>query len=106
MWIFLRDSFLSIVAHRDRPGVLLVRARREGDIERVFPEAEIQRTPEADYPFRAALLRDTVESAMRLAVLTIDYDNFKASVEEPGRHDAYLAVWAAARRLQDEGEAT
>lgn len=37
MWICLNDAFLSIVAHRDKPGVLLVRARRPGDIERTFP---------------------------------------------------------------------
>ena len=40
MWIFLSDSFLSIVAHRDKPGVLLVRARRAGDIEAVFPDVK------------------------------------------------------------------
>ena len=39
MWIFQNDSFLSIVAHRDKPGMLLVRARKAGDIEAVFPEA-------------------------------------------------------------------
>ena len=36
MWVFLSDAFLSIVAHRDDPDALLVRARRQGDIECVF----------------------------------------------------------------------
>jgi hypothetical protein len=42
MWIFLNDSFLSIVANRELAGVLLVRARKEGDIEAVFPDATVR----------------------------------------------------------------
>jgi hypothetical protein len=42
MWVFLNDSFLSIVAHRTEPGVLLVRARTAGDIEAVFPQAHVR----------------------------------------------------------------
>jgi hypothetical protein len=42
MWIVLSDAFLSVVADKDEPSGprLLVPARRQGDIERVFPEAE------------------------------------------------------------------
>lgn len=43
MWVFMSDSFLSIVADStvSKSDCLLVRARREGDIERVFPEAKV-----------------------------------------------------------------
>jgi hypothetical protein len=34
------------------------------------------------------------------AVDRIDYDNFKSSVEEQDRHDAYMGVWSAMLRLQ------
>lgn len=47
MWVFLNNSFLSIVAHRDKPDVLIVRARRAGDIEAIFPQAATWQDPEA-----------------------------------------------------------
>jgi hypothetical protein len=42
MWIVLSDAFLSVVADKDEPSGprLLVPARRQGDIKRLFPEAE------------------------------------------------------------------
>jgi len=40
MWIYMNNAFLSIVQDDDVPGMLLVRARRSGDIESVFPDAE------------------------------------------------------------------
>lgn len=94
MWIFLNDAFLSIVAHRDRPDDLLVRARAPGDIEMVFPGAVVLSTPAADYPFRAVVDRRVVAGALLSRVAGIDYDNFKGSVAEDTRHDAYLDVWA------------
>ncbi len=93
MWIFLNNAFLSIVAHRDKPDLLLVRARAEGDIERTFPDAET--CPVADYRYRAELPRQEVATAIAERVSGIDYDNFKGSVQETDRHDAYLHVWSA-----------
>jgi hypothetical protein len=42
------------------------------------------------------------ELAVRLAarVEAIDYDNFKGSVPEQRRHDAYMDVWSAMRRFE------
>jgi hypothetical protein len=59
MWIFLSDAFLSVVADKADPSGerLLVRARRSGDIERVFPEAAVFSVAGADYAFRAWLPR-------------------------------------------------
>ena len=43
---FLPDSFLSVVDKDDTTGkTSLVRARRTGDIERVFPDAKVQVIP-------------------------------------------------------------
>ena len=66
MWIFLSDAFLSVVADKDDPSGprLLVRARRQGDIERVFPETEVASTPGADYRFRAWLPRERVAAVL------------------------------------------
>lgn len=41
MWICLKNSFLSVVADRENKERLLVRARRTGQIERVFPAAKV-----------------------------------------------------------------
>jgi len=94
MWVFLKDSFLSIVAHRDDPNCLLVRARKRGDIRRVFPDAAEIHTPSADYCYRAKVPRAEVAAAVQAAALSIDYDNFKAVVPDRARHDAYFACWS------------
>lgn len=101
MWVYLNHAFLSIVAHRDDGDVLLVRARRAGDIERVFPTAEVKETPAADYRFRAALPRPVVADALAGAVAEIGYPNFKASVAERDRHNAYLGCWAVMSGWQE-----
>jgi hypothetical protein len=100
MWIHMNDAFLSVVAHRTDPGVLLVRGRVAGDIERVFPGAEVAVTPTADYRFRTLLPREVVAGAVAAAVGTIDYDNFKNSVSDDVRHDAYSECWRTMRRYQ------
>lgn len=101
MWIFLNDAFLSIVDKGGDGSTLLVRARGSGDIERVFPEAQVNETSRNDYRFRARILRERVALTLADAVRAIDYPNFKSSVEEPTRHDAYMGAWAVMHRWQD-----
>jgi hypothetical protein len=100
-WIYLSDAFLSIVADERHEDALLVRARRRGDIEAVFPVAEVVETPEADYRFRSTLLRKYVAGILVRRLLDINYPNFKNSIGwDPAgadRHDAYLAVWSTTR---------
>ena len=93
MWIFLNDAFLSIVRHTGKPDTMMVRARVAGDIIRVFPGAKETETPDADYRFRAEILAKAVSEALAAKVMDIDYPNFKSSVDEHHRHDAYLKVW-------------
>ena len=103
MWIFLNNSFLSVVAdRRSNRETLLVRARCEGDIERVFPDAVVEHTPSADYAYRTDVRRSTLASALSRAVENIDYWNFKDSVLEDDRHDAYFRCWSAMFALQTE----
>ena len=99
MWVFLNNAMLSIVEGRDRD-MLLVRARIEGDIERVFPEAVVWVSPDRDYRYRAAVRRELVGLAIAAEVYKIDYKNFKDSVEDDHRHDAYLQVWETMSREQ------
>ena len=102
MWICLSDAFLSVVDKGDPTrATLLVRARRAGDIERVFPEAEVSTKGGSDYAYRARLPRARVASRIAEAVQGIDYGNFKATVRERRRHDVYMDIWTALARDQD-----
>ena len=77
MWIMTNDSYLSIVSKDCGPAELLVRARRAGDIEKVFPEAKVTRNTNSDYLYRAVLPRDVVKQALAAMIDHIDYPNFK-----------------------------
>lgn len=93
MWVFLSNSFLSIVEHLEEPSLLHVRARFRGDIEQVFPNVDVIETPQADYRFRTSLPRERVAEALARYAKAIDYTNFKDSVTETPRKDAYIKVW-------------
>ena len=96
------DSFVSIVNKDCKPGELLVRARRPGDIEKVFGDkVKVTRSTDSDYLFRAAVPIEEVEMALQRAVKNISYKNFKDSVEDHALHDAYLRVWSAMSELQN-----
>jgi len=100
MWVYLNNAFLSIVAHRTKPEYLLVRARLRGDIERVFPGASISESAHNDYRFRTEIKRTDAGRVLGAAVEGLRYDNFKHSVAEPDRHDAYVKAWEAMANLQ------
>lgn len=101
MWICLNDCFLSIV-HKDcGRDELLVRARRRGDIEKVFPEAVVTELDTADYLFRAPIKRHAIITALASEIARITYGNFKNSVEAGPLHDAYMRVWTAMASVQE-----
>jgi hypothetical protein len=100
MWVYLNNAFLSIVAHRTNPEIILVRARLKGDIERVFPKAVVIESPRNDYRFHADVKRTEVSRVFADLVAGVKYDNFKHSVGEPDRHDAYVKAWEAMANLQ------
>lgn len=100
MWVYLNNAFLSIVAHRTKPEFLLVRARLKGDIERVFPGAAVSESAHNDYRFRAEVRRAEVGRVFGEKFSSLQYDNFKHSVDEQDRHDAYVKAWEAMANLQ------
>jgi hypothetical protein len=105
MWIFLNDAFYSIVDYSNGEGEnLMVRARFKGDINRTFPDAEEIHLPSRDYAWRAEIPRTCVAKAMHDAVMDISYKNFKDSVVEDWRHDAYADVWHVMYREQYQRE--
>jgi hypothetical protein len=100
MWVMMNNSYLSLVAKDCGPSELLVRARRAGDIEKVFPDAKVTRNTKSDYLYRAVLPRDVVKQAVAAMIDKIDYPNFKDSVEDSSLHAAYAGVWHAMAGLQ------
>lgn len=94
MWIFLNNAFFSIVEPSQNGSTdLMVRARFQGDIERVFPDVQVTYTTERDYAYRALIDRNTVAEVISNNIKNINYGNFKDSVEETWRHNAYADVW-------------
>ena len=105
MWLVLNDAYLSIVADPADPNGLLVRARLSGDIEKVFPTAKVTKTPARDYLFRAFLPRTMVAEIMASRIESIDYGNFKDSVPQRERHDAYFRIWTVMHNMQEKNRA-
>ena len=97
MWLFTSNSFVSVVADRDdtQSSRLLVRARIKGDIDQLFPHAEVMETPLADYRYRAWANRKAVLNAFTKQVEGLTYTNFKNSVKDKERLRPLMHVWQA-----------
>ena len=102
MWLFLNDSFVSIVEHRDDPRLLLVRGRFKGDAARFLgltAAAEIE-LHQADYRFRIVADRREVERALVRAILRVRYPNFKDSIRTTWRKSIAMRVWSTLAAAQ------
>lgn len=118
MWIMMNDSFVSIVKPaatlRKSEHILCVRARTRSDLEDFFEflgeEIAIECTPERDYAYRTFQSRYRVSKALVERIHSLDYENFKNSVDDDGRHDAYEDVWMVmaqwGRRQRDDDDKT
>ncbi len=100
MWLFLPESFLSIVKHKQDNNILVVRARRPGDIEKLFPRAKVVTIPGRDYQFRAEVHRIDVANAIHAQVMEMEHTNFKDNVHDRDYHDACSHVWSIMAKLQ------
>ena len=102
MWIFLNNSFLSIVEDRNNKKQLLIRSRIKGDIERVFPNSDVFEMSNSDYKYRSYIKKIEVSKKLMTLVENINYDNFKSSIspDETDRHNSYMKVWSEVRKLQ------
>jgi hypothetical protein len=101
MWIMLSDAFFSIVRKDVSPGQLLVRARRPGDIEKVFGRhVRVDCDDRGDYLYRARIARSDVAEVLERELSRIDYGNFKDSVQDDALHHAYMDTWTAMARVQ------
>lgn len=112
MWLMTKHGFYSVVAHRNKPETLLVRARDRQHLENLahstpFANFRIEETPEADYPYRAEVRRTQWGSILTWLNAEIDYGNFKDAVyhqpTDTGRYGGFLTrVWEIGRWLTPE----
>jgi hypothetical protein len=102
MWLFLPNGFLSVVQHKDHPGVLIARGRIKGDIEPLLPVGHVTATPDHDYAYKAYLDRDTVAGAIAYHVANIRYPAFKPSVVDQRRLPVYLKIWNLMEHMQHD----
>jgi hypothetical protein len=105
MWLFTKDSFVSVVQHREQPNDLCVRARIRNHLVRLFPmqAASIQETPDADYRFRIIVSKTELAKIVSDYIMQdLQYDNFKAAqaTADPAWSGFLYAVWAAGLPLQ------
>jgi hypothetical protein len=105
MWIFMNDGFFSIVEDKKNPHRFSIRARKKGDLERVFlvKPAAVLETTESDYRFRIFLPKDIVAKRMAEEIESINYTNFKDSIpkEDKDRYSIYAKVWHVMFDWQD-----
>jgi hypothetical protein len=107
MWIFTEFGFFSIVAHRSKPGTLLVRGRVRADLvefaERAgLTSADVFEDPQADYRYRLEVSATSVGALLTHELTEMKYDNFKAQVERTQgieREQVYMGVWSHLRRF-------
>jgi len=101
MWIMLKDAFISVVDKDCLPTELLVRARRAGDLERLFGKrVKITRSTDTDYLYRVIVKRRRLIELMTTEILNVGYRNFKSAVKDDELHSAYLNVWEAMAAVQ------
>ncbi len=101
MLIFTRHAFVSIVNHPVDDRFVVVRGRIRGDIEHLFPDAEVFERPGADFRFQATVSRDRASNRIASQVRDIRYEAFEPSVDDGDRRQAYIQVWTAMYEEQE-----
>ena len=102
MWLFTSKSFVSIVVDLNDESRRLVRARFSGDIQELFPNAEVREGEGTDYKFRASIPAEEVADCLKEYVMAMKYGNFKDSVpdDQEQRKKAYFSVWSTMHGFQ------
>jgi hypothetical protein len=103
MYVFAQQGILSIVAHRTKPGMLMVRSVAREDVAAFWPEARIIEMDDADYRFRTTLPRDEVAARITQAVQEINYDRVKP-IAGKGRSHTFFQVWDTMMALQEASQ--
>ena len=107
MWIFTKHGFFSAVQNKFDANLIHVRARYEGDLERLCKtygvEPKVVRTPEGDYPLRMDFDRQKWGEILKGEGEAVDYTKFKPAVHDGTIRDrAYMSVFNTMWKYQDE----
>jgi len=105
MWLFTKNSFISVVQHRERQDHVLVRARVKKHIVRLFPGQEklIAKDDTADYRWRLLMPKQVLADTLADYIIhRLDYDNFKAAQEadDPSWLSFLHSIWGVGLGLQ------
>ena len=98
MWLFTSQGMLSVVAHRDIPNTLMVRARSPDHITKLFPGADVKLTDNADYAYRTVIDRASFALFVINYIAEMSYDNFKNSIIEENYRNHCDQVWSTMYR--------
>ena len=102
MWLCFNDGFLSVVADRENPARLLIRARRKQDLLNVCGNGvEVIENAGTDYRWRTFIDRKAFSALVAGRIDKMDYTNFKDSVKNTDLHEMYFDFWELHRRYQD-----
>jgi len=101
MWLYTKDSFLSIVEDKNDSNQLLVRGRINGDIEKMFPDSTVFKGGGTDYLYRAFIPREVVSEAIKEQVDNLDYTNFKSANVEQRQHHL-MDIWDIMFHVQQD----
>ncbi len=103
MWLCFNDGFLSVVADRNDPNRLLVRARRRRDLLDVCGNGvEVLKDVGSDYRWRTFVDRRAFSELVANRIDNIGYTNFKNSVKDTDLHEIYVQFWHLHYRYQDQ----
>ena len=108
MWLYCKSGFFSGVKHAEKRDTIHVRARFEGDLERLCEthgvKPKILETPDHDYRWRMDFPKATWARIVKEEAEAIDYGNFKNAVHDGTERDvAYMDTWCAMRMAQETG---
>lgn len=106
MWIMTNTGWMSIVKHRTKKDVLILRARNVDPLLKYFPPREIIYNLHADYAWRVETTLDYCLKIVATEIYKIDYGNFKESVEDGSLCRAYHQVWSIGLSYQLDEEET
>ncbi len=109
MWTMTTNSFVSAVAHRDNPALLMLRSRDRESLTRVAEDLGLEADAvysslPADYAFRLVLSRSRYAIWCHDQASKINYENYKveASRQRDGAFTAFLhRVWTEGQLLTD-----
>lgn len=91
MWIFTKQGFLSIKQHNDDPEKLLIRARVNGDLQKIFPGCKVIANTGTDYKYRTTVNRSAA-AAVTQRLANILFQNLLRGVMDQHCHFVVCSV--------------